>query len=163
MIDRCLYVVRHIPFLTAIGYIGNESANNIFTLFGVRHFWVELNTVILLFFISYSSYWSGGIAGNNIKARWQSDYFVAMTHPNIQQTMFLVIGFVLYVFKQIGMTLRTNFCITKLTLIAGLYFSSQLTCHGLHAVTYTKNRALQCKSNLRSFWSIFGINRIGPT
>src|SRR5260221_13908628 len=83
------------------------------------------------------------IVCNYLETRWHRDYFVAVTHPYVEQAMSFAVGAVLDVAQQSRMAASTHFGITELADLAAFNFASKLRGHRLHAIADAEHRRTQ--------------------
>ena len=107
-LHRLADVVRHVPVLRATANVVHEAVQHCLALRGMGHLGMELQCVKVPRFVRHTGNGRGGIAGDHRETRRQCRHFVAVTHPHIDQAVTFVIGAILNVVQQGGMTLCTN-------------------------------------------------------
>uniref|UniRef100_T1ICF2 IMP dehydrogenase n=1 Tax=Rhodnius prolixus TaxID=13249 RepID=T1ICF2_RHOPR len=79
-------------------------------------------------------------AGNGDEIGWNGRHFIAVAHPYVKQRRTAFAQRILNIAQQCAFRFDFDLSITKLTLAGAFYMSTQLHCHGLHAVAHTQHR-----------------------
>ncbi len=161
--DALLDDLARSPERLAATDLKQKTLDDALTLTGMGHLGVELQTVEVAFFIRHAGH--GCVLGftNHLESRRQGVDPVAMTHPDIQQTITLGAGVVLDIPQQVGVAACAHLGIAVLVFIGGGYRSAKLRGHGLHAVADAKHRNPQLEHFRRRHRRFSGGDRLRTT
>ena len=128
------------PQRFALADIANKTLKHAQALASVGHFRVELHAIEAFFFVSHNGERAGFGAGNGHEVIWDSGNFIAMAHPHVQQR-FAVCGQRIFdTTDQRAIGFHFNLSVAEFTLVGAFYVTTQLHCHGLHAVAHAEDR-----------------------
>ncbi|KAH3681303.1 hypothetical protein WICPIJ_007737 [Wickerhamomyces pijperi] len=82
-LDFSVDEVLHGPVLGGLTDINSKVLQQDLTLFGVSHFWVELDTVDLLLLVGDTTVWRVFRSGNDLETIWQAVQLVTVGHPDL--------------------------------------------------------------------------------
>jgi hypothetical protein len=125
----------HRPVARTPGDVVHEVAEQFRAIGGVRHFGVELHTVVAPRFVGDGREGRTFAGGHNLEAFRQSGHAVAMAHPHL-------VGFASrpHALEQGAWRLYLHESAPKLAVIRRLHAAAQLRTHGLLAIADAQHR-----------------------
>ncbi len=128
-------VVPHDPVGSSLADLQNKALEHGLALNRMGDLGMKLHRIKAAGLVSHASYGAAGGGGHELKTWWQVGDLVAMAHPDLQHAVALVGGEICDVLEQSRVAMGPDLGIAKLPLMATLDLATQLTGHGLHAIT----------------------------
>ncbi len=140
---------RRSPQRFTLADIAYETLQHAHPLTGVGHFRVELHAVEAFFFVRHNGERAGLGAGNGDETFRDRGYFVAVTHPYVEQRFAVGGQRIFDTANQRAVGLYLNLSVAEFTLVRTFNVAAQLHCHGLHTVADAEDRHTGVEDVLR--------------
>ena len=122
--DRCLDVIGHSPRRVRGADVEHEAAQHRSALLRVRDFGVKLHGVELARLVGDTGNGAVVGGGHEIEARRHFGDFVAVAHPDVQETMAFGIFGVFDAFEELRVTASAKLGVTEFAVLAGFHFAA---------------------------------------
>ena len=135
--------------------IAHKTLQHAHALTGVGNFRVELHAIEAFFFVRHDSKRAAVGAGNGHETFRNGSHFVAVAHPHIQQRFAVCGQGVFNTADKRAVGLHFNLRIAEFTFVRTFNMTTELHCHGLHAVAHAEHRHARIENVFRRTRAVF--------